>query len=308
MKGQFGWRTVYAITVAIGTACWWALILTAPKVFGWFLWPRLPDAALIAFLPSDIAFLILLPLVYTVNPSPALWNAHRFATHAATMTTLTLCVLSRGAWLGGGLMLGVSLLAELVSLPIGFPDGVTEAKPHTRLHNVIKTLAQITVMWLVFLALLPYAISRVEPFVGIASLPAVNHILLWALFCAAGTTGIYCGMVFALHGEGTPLPLDATTRFVVIGPYRFIRNPMAVLGIFQGIMVAFMMRSSLALAYCFAGAIAWQTLARPWEESDLLRRFGEEYRRYRESVHNWIPRLRAYPQICLEKDQSMVED
>lgn len=301
---QVGWRTAYAITVAVGTAIWWTLILSIPRVMQWFVWPGLPETALIAFLPSDIVFLILIPLVWTARQTNSLWNGHRYALHSATLLTLTLCTLTRGAWLGAILMLFISVCAELVALPLPFPKGVIEAKHRTPLHNFLKTLGQTTVMWSVFLYLLPYAIVRIEPIVGTAPLPAISPVLLWILFWTAGCTGIYCGLIFAMHGEGTPLPLDATTRFVVIGPYRYIRNPMAALGIFQGVLVAGLMRSPLVLAYALAGGVAWHLLARPWEEADLLQRFGEDYRSYRNDVHNWIPRLKPYPQVLLEKNPS----
>jgi protein-S-isoprenylcysteine O-methyltransferase Ste14 len=300
---HFGWRTVYAITVAIGTAVWWSLILAIPRVMDWFLWPGFPREVLIAFLPSDIVFLVLIPMVWTVKPSSELWNGHRFSTHMATLITITLCILSRGGWLGAVCMVGISVFAELVALPCPFPEGVREAKHRSRLHNAIKTLTQTSVMWVVFLLLLPYAIVQVEPLVGTSPLPYVHPILLWTLFWIAGSTGIYCGMIFSIYGKGTPLPLDATTRFVVMGPYRYIRNPMALLGIFQGLVVAFVFRSPLVLAYAFAGGIAWHCLARPWEEADLLRRFGEDYRQYKVAVNNWIPRLKPYPKVFLTKPE-----
>jgi protein-S-isoprenylcysteine O-methyltransferase Ste14 len=39
------------------------------------------------------------------------------------------------------------------------------------------------------------------------------------------------------------------------------------------------------------GAPVWHWLVRPWEEVDLVRRFGDAYIDYRYNVSCWIPRL-----------------
>lgn len=43
--------------------------------------------------------------------------------------------------------------------------------------------------------------------------------------------GLYSALVMVRVGKGTPLPLDQTQELVIKGPYRFVRNPMAVAGI-----------------------------------------------------------------------------
>ena len=40
-------------------------------------------------------------------------------------------------------------------------------------------------------------------------------------------------MTMALIGEGTPLPAETARKLVVAGPYRYVRNPMAVAGVIQ---------------------------------------------------------------------------
>jgi protein-S-isoprenylcysteine O-methyltransferase Ste14 len=46
--------------------------------------------------------------------------------------------------------------------------------------------------------------------------------------------------------------------------------------------------------YALAGGPLWHFLVRPWEETDLERRFGEPYRAYRAAVKCWLPRVRGY--------------
>ena len=295
------WCKAYSVSVAFGGALWWMLLVSSATIRSYFVWPGLSERVLFAFLPADILFIILIPLAWSVRPSVFLWNAHRFATHYATLVTCALCVYTKGAWAGAILMLIASIGAELVAGPVHLPDHVQEAPRRGPAINAIKTLSQTAIRWLVFLVFLPYAVHQVELSIDSPLLPHIDPLIPWSLFWVAGLTGIYCGMLFAVYGEGTPLPLDATTRFVVIGPYRATRNPMASTGVFQGFMVALHLQSPFVLLYCVIGALLWHFFARPWEEADLLSRFGEHYARYRDSVPNWLIRFPLYPKITLGK-------
>jgi protein-S-isoprenylcysteine O-methyltransferase Ste14 len=161
--------------------------------------------------------------------------------------------------------------------------------------NVAKTIGQIVVFWSFFLFLVPAVIVRVESALGIGSFASPGWRLFGiCLFIAMGALGVFSGMIFAVLGSGTPLPLDTTTKLVIVGPYRYVRNPMAISGIAQGFAVGFYLGSPLTVAYASLGVIAWNFFARAWEEVDLEARFGEPYREYRNHVRCWIPRLRPY--------------
>jgi protein-S-isoprenylcysteine O-methyltransferase Ste14 len=181
------------------------------------------------------------------------------------------------------------------------PDGVVEARPASPWRNLAKTLLQTAAMWGTFLLALPLAVSAFEcRFLEWEIVPPPPW-LGWGPFVLLGSVGLYCGLLFCLHGQGTPLPLDATTRFLVLGPYRWVRNPMAMAGIGQGVIVGWMLGSPLAIAYALLGGAVWHWLARPWEERDLEHRFGEAYLAYRRRVRNWIPALRPYPRVVADK-------
>ncbi|MFK7789074.1 MAG: isoprenylcysteine carboxylmethyltransferase family protein, partial [Phycisphaeraceae bacterium] len=79
---------------------------------------------------------------------------------------------------------------------------------------------------------------------------------------------------------------------VVSGPYRYVRNPMALAGIVQGLAVGLMMGSWLVLAYAMSGGVIWHVMVRPIEEADLLKRFGDPYKQYKASLRCWWPKLR----------------
>jgi len=93
------------------------------------------------------------------------------------------------------------------------------------------------------------------------------------------------------RGDGTPLPTATAPRLVIAGPYRYVRNPMALAGIAQGVAVGFYLGSYGVIAYSLLGAIFWHTAVRPVEEHDLVERFDESYVQYRKSVRLWFPRL-----------------
>jgi protein-S-isoprenylcysteine O-methyltransferase Ste14 len=77
---------------------------------------------------------------------------------------------------------------------------------------------------------------------------------------------------------------------VVVGPYRYLRNPMisAVAAMLTGEALAL---GSRTLALWAASFIAFNHLYFVLvEEPGLERRFGEGYRAYRGAVPRWIPR------------------
>jgi protein-S-isoprenylcysteine O-methyltransferase Ste14 len=111
----------------------------------------------------------------------------------------------------------------------------------------------------------------------------------WLLLNGAGLAG-WCAHLFNVRGRGTPLPLDPPTQFVSEGPYRVVRNPMAiglflVLGgqalLYQSKIVALYLLTVAALVHAFVVLV---------EEPDLKHRFGEPYLAYRRQVPRWLPR------------------
>ena len=98
----------------------------------------------------------------------------------------------------------------------------------------------------------------------------------------------------SLNGEGTPLPVDNARRLVARGPYAYLRNPMAVAGLGQGLMVGIYVGSALTALYVVVGGLSWNYIARPMEEADLAQKFGASYERYVAEVKCWRPRLTPF--------------
>ena len=103
-------------------------------------------------------------------------------------------------------------------------------------------------------------------------------------------------VLFATLGEGTLAPWDATSRLVVSGPYRRVRNPM-LSGVFAILLGESLLLGSLPLLLWFGGVVLVNVVYMPLvEEPGLSRRFGEEYEVYCANVPRWIPRIRAWHQ------------
>jgi protein-S-isoprenylcysteine O-methyltransferase Ste14 len=137
---------------------------------------------------------------------------------------------------------------------------------------------------------------------------AVPTLILWRtgarldLLAIAGLPLIAVGLLliiatirlFASAGLGTLAPWDPTTRLVVRGPYRYVRNPMisGVLAVLLGEAALF---ASLQLLIWFGAVFALNAVHIPLvEERGLEARFGEEYRTYKTRVPRWLPLIRPW--------------
>ena len=109
----------------------------------------------------------------------------------------------------------------------------------------------------------------------------------------------------ARMGNGTPFPLDGSRQLVVSGPYAYIRNPMMIAGLGQGIAVGLWLGSPFVLGYVRVGGWVWQCLVRPLEEKDMSQNFGAAYEEYCQTVHCWQPRLKQYRSESVAKIDSV---
>ena len=169
------------------------------------------------------------------------------------------------------------------------------ARPTAATH-VVSTFRQIAVFWGLFLVVIPLVARFFEQRWAIAlAVPAFVGPIGVAVLVLASALGIWSAIVMSTLGNGTPLPSAMATSLVIAGPYRWVRNPMAVAGIVQGVAVGLILSSWVVVVYAIAGSLVWNYAIRPHEEADLERRFGVEFRRYRDAVRCWIPQVPASP-------------
>ncbi|MFW9769754.1 MAG: methyltransferase family protein [Candidatus Thorarchaeota archaeon] len=101
---------------------------------------------------------------------------------------------------------------------------------------------------------------------------------------------VHCVRLFANIGKGTLAPWAPTKKLVVVGIYRYERNPMIT-----GVLMVLMGETILLLSF-----VLWLWTAIffignhiyfiKYEEPELVARFGKEYETYRDNVPRWFPR------------------
>ena len=107
-----------------------------------------------------------------------------------------------------------------------------------------------------------------------------------------------CIWDFGWTGHGTPAPIAPPQKLVVVGFYRYVRNPMYV-GFFAGwlgLWVVFGRANRATLTVAFVAVVAVALFVRLYEEPTLRKMFGAQYEEYCRNVPRWIPRMRAWSQ------------
>jgi protein-S-isoprenylcysteine O-methyltransferase Ste14 len=105
-----------------------------------------------------------------------------------------------------------------------------------------------------------------------------------------------CIWDFGWTGHGTPAPFIPPQRLVVVGLYRYVRNPMYLgflLG-WLGLWAILGRANKTALTVALVASVAVTLFVRLHEEPTLREKFDGDYEKYCRNVPRWIPRLRAW--------------
>ena len=107
-----------------------------------------------------------------------------------------------------------------------------------------------------------------------------------------------CVWDFGWTGRGTPAPMIPPQRLVVVGFYRYVRNPMYVgfAAGWIGLWVVFGHPNPRLIAAVAAVALAVHLFVLFYEEPTLRKKFGADYEQYCENVRRWWPRLTPWTQ------------
>ena len=282
---------------------WWILLFAAPSSRKFFQMGD-SETILLSFWLPDLFLLAVGSLVV----SAFCWFENKFLQIAiwfvvgtisyATFYCLAFALAADSGWLG------VVLMFPALVWSGNFAIGLSPTFKELMFRNSIeaktswiltKTFAQIIVVWGLILFIFPALIVRLEAKLSIAQFAfQMQKIIAAILFILISFIGVSGAITMAKIGRGTPLPLDSATKLVVAGIYSFVRNPMAISGIGQGLAVGLFLGSPLVLLYALMGGAIWQMIFRPLEEEDLLERFGADYENYRDNVRCWIPRLTRF--------------
>lgn len=293
---------IYFLVQGLSIFGWWAIMMIWPQTRQYFILEPKSEASLLSFWLSDLTLLG----PGSIVTSWLFFKDSEYASIAAWFVSgvvgtsvfycLAFAFFTDIGWLGITLMFPAMIFFGIFAVGATFRRTMFRAARESSVDwIVIKTLTQIVVVWSIILIIFPYFITIVERRIGIAKLEfAYQRPIAAVLFIAISSIGVLAAISMSREGLGTPLPLDHATRLVVRGPYAYVRNPMALSGIGQGLAVALFLGSPLVAVYAFMGAFIWQLVFRPLEEADLRHRFGADYEAYCREVKCWIPRNTAY--------------
>ena len=138
---------------------------------------------------------------------------------------------------------------------------------------------------------------------GLAAEPAgPTGARFWlGLLAAAAGFSLIGWTMFARVGKDTPAPWDPPKALVVHGPYRHVRNPMMT-GVFCLLLAESLLIGSWGIAGWGAVFITANLIYIPnWEEPALIKRFGDDYRRFKANVPRWIPACLRLPSARLRE-------
>lgn len=280
-------ETAYLLQAAL-IAAWWVGLASSQTFFAAFQFDGIPPTAFWSFFAPDVVLIATLSTFRAYRRIAAIEYIVLGAFGYAALYCCNATLLTGSGLLPTGLMLMGLAYNTFLCFNQSFFRGSTSTSIRI---NVVKTLVQIVCIWILALVVVPYVI--LDSFNAL-TWPR-SDFALWtgvALFVGFSLLGLASSFFMVRDGGGTPLPLDQTKKLVVSGPYRFVRNPMAIAGIGQGLAIATMFQSIPILVYSLLGATIWHLVVRPIEERDMVKRFGASYLDYRERVKCWIPRFR----------------
>ncbi len=293
----------YFVLQSLLISLWWVALWLNPPSRLFFLPPGGADVFLLAFWLPDLVFVIVGGLFAgtlckrkIASAGAALWVVVG-ALSFETLYCLALSFFTNSAWISVAMMSAATFMsAALAIVYTTSPQALfRQARPASPLWNLAKTLAHGAVFWSFFLLVLPALIIKVEDEIGVPRFHfSGQREVAAAMFWLLSLLGLWSGITISLNGEGTPLPLDGARRLVTRRPYAYLRNPMAVAGVGQGLLVGLYVGSTLTILYAIVGGLFWNYIVRPLEEADMARKFGPSYDRYLAEVKCWRPRLTPF--------------
>ncbi|WP_287900952.1 methyltransferase [Arthrobacter sp.] len=292
------WGRAYFALQSVAGLLWWTLVPVSPLVRHITLGSL--DPALVAVFDLPL-FVVASGLAAAGSRGAALVNT-AWTLLVTVLMALYATVTTEAGW--GVVAMAAAALGSLLALSLVWLGripfewvirGPLAFRPadrrRTTAGHVGWTFTQLVVVWGLFLGVFPLIIRALEDRwkVGLDA-PESAAVVGWTVFVLASLLGICSAVVMSSQGRGTPLPSVMPNELVIAGPYRWVRNPMALAGVAQAASVGLILGSWLVVVYAVGGALLWNVGIRPLEERDLEARFGNPYRRYRATVRCWIPR------------------
>lgn len=170
------------------------------------------------------------------------------------------------------------------------------ASPAPLLWNLVKSVVFVGAFWGTFLVAAPWGVARASRHWHALQTYLIEpqQELGIAVFVASFLLGCWALLAVAVQGKGTPMPFDAPRKLVTGGPYAWMRNPLLMAGMAQGVAAALYTGALLILPCVAVGIGGCQFVVWRLERRELERAFGREFEAYRRSVRYWLPMRRRW--------------
>jgi protein-S-isoprenylcysteine O-methyltransferase Ste14 len=258
--------------------------------FGW--WRYGGDVLMLQGLPVDIWFggaLLFGPVLYLAFPRIApLWLILPIIVglHGTVFSSLNPLVTAGSGWMGG-----VILVFAIAHLPAIYLARWTARDEHLALRVGLLAFGYGCLAFIVLPSVILFSTGGRWDIEAVPSWRLIAGILLCLPLAVMGLSAV---QMFAVHGEGTAIPLDPTKRLVGTGLFAYLTNPMqlctAAIWVVMGAVLGNPWVASAAImAWVFVvGMVRWH------HRHDLLQRFPEGWPEYRAQVGEWYPRWRPW--------------
>ncbi len=174
----------------------------------------------------------------------------------------------------------------------------------TFLQLVVRHIVGYLIGIALFFILIPWLFWHVAQYDALSAKLCIVH-SGWILFIE--TLLFFVGFVFIFWSNGALLaigkggPTDGfgvavsprTKHLVVLGPYKYTRNPMIFGAVCVYIGIGIHLASVFVVALVVIGTPLFMVYVKSTEEKRLLRDFGEEYLEYKKRVPMFFPKLRS---------------
>ena len=148
---------------------------------------------------------------------------------------------------------------------------------------------------LIFPTMIPVFLIIVLPYVdhylGISSFfnGSVNIVTGVIAIIIGGIVAIWTIVIQITLASGTPFPMLPTKKLLIVGPFKYCRNPMTLGTILAYGGIAVLIGSFTALVFVAIFAAILMGYLKVIEEKELELRFGSEYVEYKKKTPFMIP-------------------
>lgn len=142
-----------------------------------------------------------------------------------------------------------------------------------------------------FMVLLPGLVIKFDTYIKI-TLPEFLSIVGYITLVLSAALSYTSWQLFITQGKRTAFPTDPPKKLIILGLYRFVRNPMYIGNLFMIFSEALIFKSPSILVY-FLVAFGLVHIYIIHEEKLLEKRFGTDYTNYKKYVPRWIPSLKV---------------